>query len=62
MSKIPVEEAIGQRPLVAIGGIKLEQPPIFAAGADSSRRVTRNANADPYSLLARVLGTNAEAA
>jgi thiamine-phosphate pyrophosphorylase len=55
---------IGDVPLVAIGGIKLEQAPaIFAAGADSIAVVSDvTQNADPDARVRAWLGKNAEAA
>ena len=55
---------IGSLPLVAIGGIKLEQAPaIFAAGADSIAVVSDvTQNADPDARVRAWLGLNAEAA
>ena len=55
---------IGDIPLVAIGGIKLEQAPaIFAAGADSIAVVSDvTQNADPDARVRAWLGINAEAA
>jgi thiamine-phosphate pyrophosphorylase len=55
---------IGSMPLVAIGGIKLEQAPaIFAAGADSIAVVSDvTQNADPDARVRAWLGQNAEAA
>jgi thiamine-phosphate pyrophosphorylase len=55
---------IGSLPLVAIGGIKLEQAPaIFAAGADSIAVVSDvTQNADPDARVRACLGQNAEAA
>jgi thiamine-phosphate pyrophosphorylase len=55
---------IGNVPLVAIGGIKLEQAPeIFAAGADSIAVVSDvTQNADPDARVRAWLGQNAEAA
>ena len=55
---------IGDIPLVAIGGIKLEQAPaIFAAGADSIAVVSDvTQNADPDARVRAWLGQNAEAA
>ena len=55
---------IGDIPLVAIGGIKLEQAPaIFAAGADSIAVVSDvTQNADPDARVRAWLGLNAEAA
>jgi thiamine-phosphate pyrophosphorylase len=55
---------IGSLPLVAIGGIKLEQAPaIFAAGADSIAVVSDvTQNADPDARVRAWLGQNAEAA
>src|ERR1700709_2763572 len=58
------KKRIGEIPLVAIGGIKLEQAAdIFAAGADSiavGSDVTQNA--DPDARVRAWLGLNAEAA
>jgi thiamine-phosphate pyrophosphorylase len=55
---------IGEIPLVAIGGIKLEQAAaIFAAGADSIAVVSDvTQNADPDARVRAWLGQNAEAA
>jgi thiamine-phosphate pyrophosphorylase len=55
---------IGNIPLVAIGGIKLEQAPaIFAAGADSIAVVSDvTQNADPDARVRAWLGESAEAA
>ncbi|TMJ86163.1 MAG: thiamine phosphate synthase [Alphaproteobacteria bacterium] len=55
---------IGNIPLVAIGGIKLEQArEIFAAGADSIAVVSDvTQNADPDARVRAWLGQNAEAA
>ena len=55
---------IGNIPLVAIGGIKLEQArEIFAAGADSIAVVSDvTQNADPDARVCAWLGLNAEAA
>jgi thiamine-phosphate pyrophosphorylase len=55
---------VGDIPLVAIGGIKLEQAPgIFAAGADSIAVVSDvTQNADPDARVRAWLGQNAEAA
>ena len=55
---------IGNIPLVAIGGIKLEQAPaIFAAGADSIAVVSDvTQNADPDARVRAWLQQNAEAA
>jgi thiamine-phosphate pyrophosphorylase len=55
---------IGNIPLVAIGGIKLEQArEIFSAGADSIAVVSDvTQNADPDSRVRAWLGQNAEAA
>jgi thiamine-phosphate pyrophosphorylase len=55
---------IGKIPLVAIGGIKLEQAAaIFAAGADSIAVVSDiTQNADPDARVRAWLGKNAEAA
>jgi thiamine-phosphate pyrophosphorylase len=55
---------IGNIPLVAIGGIKLEQAPeIFAAGADSIAVVSDvTQNADPDARVRAWLGMNAEVA
>jgi thiamine-phosphate pyrophosphorylase len=55
---------IGEIPLVAIGGIKLEQAPaIFAAGADSIAVVSDvTQNADPDARVRAWLGQDAEAA
>jgi thiamine-phosphate pyrophosphorylase len=58
------KKRIGDIPLVAIGGIKLEQAAaIFAAGADSIAVVSDVAqNADPDARVRAWLGANAEAA
>jgi thiamine-phosphate pyrophosphorylase len=58
------KKGIGDIPLVAIGGIKLEQAPaIFAAGADSIAVVSDiSQNADPDARVRAWLGQNAEAA
>src|ERR1700692_341021 len=58
------KKRIGNIPLVAIGGIKLEQAPaIFAAGADSIAVVSDvTQNADPDARVRAWLGQNAEAA
>ena len=58
------KERIGEIPLVAIGGIKLEQAPaIFAAGADSIAVVSDvTQNADPDARVRAWLGLNAEVA
>ncbi|HEV3500206.1 MAG TPA: thiamine phosphate synthase [Bradyrhizobium sp.] len=58
------KKRIGSLPLVAIGGIKLEQAAdIFAAGADSIAVVSDvTANADPDARVRAWLGLNAEAA
>ena len=58
------KKRIGSIPLVAIGGIKLEQAPaIFAAGADSIAVVSDvTRNADPDARVRAWLGQNAEAA
>ena len=58
------KKRIGDIPLVAIGGIKLEQAPaIFAAGADSIAVVSDvTQNADPDARVRAWLGTNAKAA
>ena len=58
------KKRIGDIPLVAIGGIKLEQArDIFAAGADSIAVVSDiTQNADPDARVRAWLGTNAEAA
>jgi thiamine-phosphate pyrophosphorylase len=55
---------VGHIPLVAIGGIKLEQAAeIFAAGADSIAVVSDvTQNADPEARVRAWLGQNAEAA
>jgi thiamine-phosphate pyrophosphorylase len=55
---------VGNIPLVAIGGIKLEQAPaIFAAGADSIAVVSDvTQNTDPDARVRAWLGQNAEAA
>jgi thiamine-phosphate pyrophosphorylase len=58
------KKRIGNIPLIAIGGIKLEQAPaIFAAGADSIAVVSDvTQNADPDARVRAWLGQNAEAA
>jgi thiamine-phosphate pyrophosphorylase len=58
------KKRIGDIPLVAIGGIKLEQAPaIFAAGTDSIAVVSDvTQNADPDARVRAWLGQNAEAA
>ena len=58
------KKRIGGIPLVAIGGIKLEQAPeIFAAGADSIAVVSDvTQNAEPDARVRAWLGLNAEAA
>ena len=58
------KQRIGDIPLVAIGGIKLEQArEIFAAGADSIAVVSDvTQNADPDARVRAWLGLNAEAA
>jgi thiamine-phosphate pyrophosphorylase len=58
------KKRIGDIPLVAIGGIKLEQASaIFAAGADSIAVVSDvTQNADPDARVRAWLGINAEAA
>src|SRR5436309_8569034 len=58
------KKRVGDIPLVAIGGIKLEQATeIFAAGADSIAVVSDvTQNADPDARVRAWLGTNAEAA
>jgi thiamine-phosphate pyrophosphorylase len=58
------KKRIGNIPLVAIGGIKLEQAPaIFAAGADSIAVVSDvPPNADPDARVRAWLGANAKAA
>jgi thiamine-phosphate pyrophosphorylase len=58
------KKRIGDIPLVAIGGIKLEQAAaIFAAGADSIAVVSDvTQNADPDARVRAWLGQNAEAA
>src|ERR1700687_295321 len=58
------KKRIGSLPLVAIGGIKLEQArEIFAAGADSLAWVSDvTQNADPDARVRAWLGLNAEAA
>jgi thiamine-phosphate pyrophosphorylase len=58
------KKRIGDIPLVAIGGIKLEQAAaIFAAGADSIAVVSDvTQNADPDARVRAWLGANAEAA
>jgi len=58
------KKRIGNIPLVAIGGIKLEQAPaIFAAGADSIAVVSDvTQNSDPDARVRAWLGQNAEAA
>ena len=55
---------VGAIPLVAIGGIKLEQArEIFAAGADSIAVVSDvTQNADPDARVRAWLGMNAEVA
>ena len=55
---------IGDIPLVAIGGIKLEQAPeIFAAGADSIAVVSDvTGNTDPDARIRQWLGDSAKAA
>jgi len=57
------KKRIGNIPLVAIGGIKLEQAQaIFAAGADSIAVVSDvTQNADPDARVRAWLGANAEA-
>jgi thiamine-phosphate pyrophosphorylase len=58
------KKGFGAFPLVAIGGIKLEQADaIFAAGADSIAVVSDvTRNADPDARVRAWLGQNAEAA
>jgi thiamine-phosphate pyrophosphorylase len=58
------KKRIGAIPLVAIGGIKLEQAPaIFAAGADSIAVVSDvTQNAEPDARVRAWLGINAEVA
>src|SRR5271156_3582293 len=58
------KKRVGDIPLVAIGGIKLEQAAaIFAAGADSIAVVSDiTQNADPDARVRAWLGQNAEAA
>jgi thiamine-phosphate pyrophosphorylase len=58
------KKRIGEIPLVAIGGIKLEQASaIFAAGADSIAVVSDvTQNTDPDARVRAWLGINAEAA
>ncbi len=58
------KKRIGNIPLVAIGGIKLEHAPeIFAAGADSIAVVSDvTQNADPDARVRQWLGQSAEAA
>src|SRR5260370_15047872 len=58
------KKRVGKIPLVAIGGIKLEQAAeIFAAGADSIAVVSDvTQNADPDARVRAWLGLNAEAA
>jgi thiamine-phosphate pyrophosphorylase len=58
------KKRVGSIPLVAIGGIKLEQAAaIFAAGADSIAVVSDvTQNADPDARVRAWLGQNAEAA
>ena len=58
------KKRVGDIPLVAIGGIKLEQAAeIFAAGADSIAVVSDvTQNADPEARVRAWLGQNAEAA
>jgi thiamine-phosphate pyrophosphorylase len=58
------KKRVGAIPLVAIGGIKLEQAPaIFAAGADSIAVVSDvTQNADPDARVRAWLGQHAEAA
>jgi thiamine-phosphate pyrophosphorylase len=58
------KKRVGSLPLVAIGGIKLEQAAaIFAAGADSIAVVSDvTQNADPDARVRAWLGLNAEAA
>jgi thiamine-phosphate pyrophosphorylase len=58
------KKRVGNIPLVAIGGIKLEQAPaIFAAGADSIAVVSDvTQNADPDSRVRDWLGDSAKAA
>ena len=59
-----MEEALGNIPLVAIGGIKFEQSAeIFAAGANSIAVVSDvTQNADPDARVRQWLGQSAEAA
>ena len=58
------KKRVGDIPLVAIGGIKLEQAPtIFAAGADSIAVVSDvTQNPDPDARVRAWLGINAEVA
>jgi thiamine-phosphate pyrophosphorylase len=58
------KKRVGAIPLVAIGGIKLEQAPqIFAAGADSIAVVSDvTQNADPDKRVRQWLGQSAKAA
>ena len=58
------KKRIGDIPLVAIGGIKLEQAPeIFAAGADSIAVVSDvTQNADPEARVRQWLGDQSKAA
>src|SRR5256884_4266387 len=58
------KKRVGKIPLVAIGGIKLEQAAeIFAAGADSIAVVSDvTQNADPDARVRQWLGQNAKAA
>ncbi len=58
------KKRVGSLPLVAIGGIRLEQAAeIFAAGADSIAVVSDvTQNADPEARVRAWLGQNAEAA
>ena len=58
------KKRVGSLPLVAIGGIKLEQAPaIFSAGADSIAVVSDvTQNADPDARVRAWLGQDAEAA
>src|ERR1700760_3934288 len=58
------KKRVGNIPLVAIGGIKLEQAEaIFAAGADSIAVVSDvTQHADPDARVKQWLGTNAKAA
>ena len=56
------KKRIGDIPLVAIGGIKLEQSPNFAAGADLAVVSDVTQNADPDARVRQWLGQSAEAA